>query len=108
MKKIVGEVLILAGVFLGCWFFLSQFHFTEYFKVKSLGRSAEEKLGTLVIDYLKKTEKEIDSDSVMTLLNGMKGRICQYNNAKLSLLVLEAYGKQSILGFPAPVEAGSE
>jgi len=102
MKKIIIQFLILAIAFFGLWFALSQFHFTGYFKVKSLSRSTEEKLGNVMIDYLNKTEQQVDSDSVLTILKRIEGRICRYNNIDSSAIKLYVFRNKEVNAFALP------
>lgn len=102
MKKIVIQILIFATIFFGMWFCLSRLNLTEYFHIKSISRSTEEKLGNLVIDYLKKTEKQVDSDSVTDILNRIKGRVCRYNNIDSSAIRLYVFKNKEVNAFTLP------
>jgi predicted Zn-dependent protease len=104
MKKILSQSLILVGSFLAIWLILSHIPFTEYFKVKAMSRSAEEKLGNVVIDYLAKTDKEVTSDSTLRILNKMKGRICRYNGIDSTSIRLHIFENDEVNAFALPAK----
>ena len=102
MKKIIIQTLIFSGIFFGLWFALSHLHLTEHFRVKALSKSTEEKLGNVVIDYIKKSNQQIDSDSIIFILNRIKGRICRYNNIDSTTIKLYLFKNKEVNAFALP------
>jgi len=80
MNKFLLQLSISLLIFLSVWFLLSRIDFTGNINFKRIGKSTEKKLGNLTLRAIKKNDREIESDSVLLLLNDIKKKICVSNN----------------------------
>lgn len=80
MNKFLSQLAIVLIVFFSVWFLLSRINYTGNVNFKRIGKSTERKLGNLTLRAIKKDDKELESDSVLLLINDIKKRICISNN----------------------------
>ncbi|MFN3403483.1 MAG: M48 family metallopeptidase [Cytophagaceae bacterium] len=62
------------------WFLLSRIDYVGIMGVENFEKANEEKLGKVIVDFIKKKDKEVDSDSIKTFINDLKDRICKNND----------------------------
>jgi predicted Zn-dependent protease len=79
MNRFLTQLTISLLIFFSVWFLLSRINFTGNVNFKRIGKSTEKRIGDLTLMAIKKGDKEIESDSVLILLNGLKKRICISN-----------------------------
>lgn len=102
MNKILFQFSMLAIGFFLTWFLLSKVGFVEYFKIKDLSKSNEEKIGNLIIESLKRTENEIISDSLRNVVLDIKDRLCKGNNIKKEEIKIYILEKDELNAFALP------
>ena len=79
MNKFLTQLAISLLIFFSIWLLFSRINFTGNVNFKRIGKSTERRLGDLTLRAIKKDDKEIESDSVLVLLNDLKKRICINN-----------------------------
>jgi beta-barrel assembly-enhancing protease len=79
MKKIVGEFLVLAGLFFSTWFLLRTIDYRSLFRVDEVTNEAEQKLSELILDQMKKDGAECASDTVLALVDSIRQRLWSAN-----------------------------
>jgi beta-barrel assembly-enhancing protease len=102
MKKIFLEFLGLVVLFFGMWFALSRINFTGHIDFSRVNKIKEQKLSKVILDYLKREHEEVESDSVMNLVNGIKDRICADNGINGKEITVHIFRTDEINAFALP------
>ncbi len=79
MKKILFQFVVLAIVFAAAFYGFSKIDFMKHLHLQNISRKTENKIGDLIIEGIRKSNKEIDDDSVTHVLTVIKNRICTAN-----------------------------
>src|SRR5690349_2538714 len=102
MQKAAIQFLILAACFFGLWFLLSRIDFMGIFHVEQLTRENEHKLGGLILDAVRKTHEELDTDSARSVPENLRKRICEANAIPDSDLTLHIIEQSEVNAFALP------
>ena len=102
MNKALEHFILLAAWFFTMWFLLSKIHFTEIFKIEQFTRENEHKLSTLVLDAIRKDHDEIESDSVVQYIAGIKTLICDSSGVADSTITLHLIAQDEVNAFALP------
>jgi beta-barrel assembly-enhancing protease len=102
MNKVFFQLLAFIILFFGIWFLLSRIDFTNAIDFKKLSKTNEEKLGKMVIDYLKKTNENIENDSLKDYLNQIKNRVCVYNDIDTGKIQIYIFQNSDVNAFALP------
>ncbi len=79
MGKALLQFSILVVVFLGLWLGLSRIDYVKRFHLVGLSKKTEKKIGDLIMDGIKKDDREIETDSAVQALDKIKERLCTDN-----------------------------
>lgn len=79
MTKVLLQFATLVVVFFGTWLVLSQIHFVAKFDLENIGEENEKKLAEVIFESIKGDNDEIENDSIITVVNNIKEKICVAN-----------------------------
>jgi len=102
MPRVVREFGVLVLVFFGMWFALSKFDFMRAFEVDEFTKSNERKLARLVLDELSSANSRLQSDSVLSFVRGIQGRLCAANTIPDSTITLHILARDEVNAFALP------
>ncbi|MFV0248603.1 MAG: M48 family metallopeptidase [Tenacibaculum sp.] len=102
MRKIVIQGTLTILLFIGIWFALTQINWIKVFKVQNITDKTEQKLGELILEVLKKTEKENKNTYVAKSIDSILTRICKANNIDKKTLKIHVFDKDNINAFALP------
>lgn len=102
MKKILIELIVSVALLLGCWLILSQVDWMKLFKVEQATKNTEEKVGDLFWDLLRKSKTEINSTSVVSVVDSMVMFVCDKNNIDHKAIKVHLLQKDEINAFALP------
>jgi predicted Zn-dependent protease len=102
MKKVLFQFFVFATAFFSCWLLLSKIDFVKHMHVEKIGNVNEKRIGDLIIDNIKRTNKEITTDSVVQVLEEMKNKICRNNNIDSSEIKIHLLDDNVINAFTLP------
>lgn len=102
MKKILIELTISVSIIAAVWFGLSQVDWMKLLDIEQKTQNTEEKIGDLFWDLMKKTETEINSDSVVAQIDSMLTKICTSNSIDREKIKLHLLRKDEINAFALP------
>ena len=80
MRKILVQFSILAFAFLALWLSLSQINFVDRDELEQFSKTSERKLSEMILDVLQKSDKDLHSDSVTSLIDSIGRRLCEAND----------------------------
>jgi len=102
MNKFVTQLAITLLIFFSVWFLFSRINFTGNVNFKRIGKSTERKLGELTLRAIKQDDRELESDSVLLLVNDIKNRICKSNNFDADAIKVHVLCSKTINAFSLP------
>ena len=102
MKQTVVHFFVLAALFFGLWFAFSKINFVDLFHVEQLTRENEHRLGELILDAVKRGQRELESDSVQTFLDSLKHQLCAANSINDSSITLHIFIQDDVNAFALP------
>lgn len=102
MKKVSIQFLLLAVSFFGIWFLLSNINFVKHFHVAELSKENEKKLGELVLDDVRRENRELKSDNVQTFVDSVRNRLCDANGIADSSIGIHIVIKDDVNAFALP------
>jgi beta-barrel assembly-enhancing protease len=101
-NKFLFQFITFLCLFFGAWYFLSKVDFTGKINVKKISKYNEQKLGKIVIDFLKNNNRSVDSDSANKIVNSIKERICKSNKLDTSDVRIYIFYGTDINAFALP------
>ncbi len=102
MSKAIAQGSVIAGLFLILLWLSNQINWMELLKVDKVTQDTEEKLGDILWDVFRKTEREIKDKEPIDLVDSVLIRICSANNIDRSNLKLHLLHKDEINAFALP------
>jgi len=102
MNRVLIQLVTFIFLFFATWFLISQINFTGAIDFKKISRDNEERIGKTVIDFLKTTNKTIENDSVSTVINLIKERICAYNEIDTAKIKIYVFDNSDVNAFALP------
>jgi predicted Zn-dependent protease len=102
LNKFLFQFITFLCLFFGTWFLLSKIDFTGKVNFKKISKSNEQKLGNSVVDYLKKTNRTVYSDSAINIVNRIKDRICTSNHLDTSNIKIYIFYNEDINAYTLP------
>jgi predicted Zn-dependent protease len=102
MTRAAQHFLLLAVWFFGTWFALSRIDFVGMFEIEQFTKENERKFSDLVFRTLRSNHAEIDSDSVVHFLAGIRRRICEPNGIPDSSITLYVIAQNDVNAFALP------
>lgn len=102
MKKILGQGLVLAALFLGTWGVLSQIQWVSFFRVDKISREAEKKLGVLMLEIFQQDAKEVVDSSALQILDSVVTKICVANSIDRTTIKVHLLSSEDVNAFALP------
>lgn len=102
MKKLLFQFTILAVVFAGAWYALSQLPWSKWLHASSFNKKRQEKLGELFIKTHRLDKKEITNDSVASIMNSLKNNICMANHIDTGSIKVYVFRDEQVNAFALP------
>ncbi|REJ83733.1 MAG: peptidase M48 [Bacteroidetes bacterium] len=102
MKKALFHLIVLLALFFTTWFLLSRISFTTHFNLKEFSREQENKIGELIWDFFRQTEKEIKNDSIRVMLDDLMTRIGTANDIDSDSIKLHILSSSEVNAFALP------
>jgi beta-barrel assembly-enhancing protease len=101
MKTLI-QFFIIALAFFASWYFLSKVDWVQIFQIEKVGKKTEEKLGEILWDFIKRTEKESDQRELKQELELMLDHICKENYIDSKSIKLFVIKKDEVNAFALP------
>jgi beta-barrel assembly-enhancing protease len=102
MKKIIFQGLIIVVLFFATWYVLYQVDWMCIFRVEKVTKNTEEKLGELLWDIFRKSDKEINDPFVTQTVDSLITRISGKNNIDRSRLKVHVLKNADVNAFALP------
>ena len=102
MKKILGQGLVVVGLFLGTWWLLSKIEWVSIFRVETISRDAEKKLGELMLEVFQQDSKEIKDSFATRALDSVVSRICFANGIDRTIIKVHLFSNEDVNAFALP------
>jgi len=102
MRKALQHFLLVALWFFGTWLVLSSINFTEILNIEQMTKENERKLGELILDVIRENHEEVEVDSVLKYVVGLKDLICGANNIENSSLTVHIISNENVNAFALP------
>lgn len=102
MKKVLTHALFLSVSFFGMWYLLGLIDYRSAFKIEELTKENEQKLGELILDAVTQSSKTITKDSIVTVVESMKTRICVANDIADSTISVHIAAVNDVNAFALP------
>jgi beta-barrel assembly-enhancing protease len=101
MKTLV-QFFIIVLLFFSTWYFLGKVDWVNIFQVEKVGKKTEEKLGEILWDFYKKTEKESELNELKDAVELMLNHICEKNDIDRKKIKLFVVKKDEVNAFALP------
>lgn len=102
ISKTLFQGVTIVVLFFGMWFGLSRLDFVSFFEIKKHSISAENSIGDLIWDEIRRTEEVILNDSIVKTLDKLILPICEANNIERDSLKIHIVDKDEINAFALP------
>jgi predicted Zn-dependent protease len=102
MKKPIIQGLITIILFIGTWFILTQIDWMNILKVQQITDKTEQKLGEIIWDFFKSSEKEIKNTHVVNSIDSIISQVCKTNKIDKNKLKVHVLNKDDINAFALP------
>ncbi len=102
MGKLLLQLIILLLLFFGVFFGLTRVDWLTLLRIEKATRTTEEKLGDLIWDMIKKSEKIVEDEQITAPVDSMLTRICRDNNLDRSTIKMHVIRKSEINAFALP------
>lgn len=102
MKKIFTQGILVLILFFSTWLVLIQVDWMTVFKVHKVADKTEEKLGELLWDTFKKSEKENINPFVTSSIDSIVSKICSENGIDKQFIKVHIFDKDEINAFALP------
>lgn len=102
MKKILGQGLVVVGLFLGTWWLLSKIEWVSIFRIEKISREAEKKLGALMLEVFQQDSKQIKDSFATRTLDSVVNRICMANGIDRTTINVHLLASKDINAFALP------
>lgn len=102
MKKIIFQGLIIVVLFFATWYLLYQVDWMTVFRVEKVTKTTEEKLGELLWDIFRKSDKEITDPFTVQTIDSLVTRVCSDNNIDCSRFKVHLLRKSEMNAFALP------
>ncbi len=102
MNKIFLHLIIFILFFVGTWQLLGKINYSGFFQIEKLTKESEKKLGDIILDSLRKDNREFNSDSVNAYVENIKQKLCQANNFPDSSITVYIFENDNVNAFALP------
>jgi len=102
MRKIIFQGLVVVLLFFATWLLLSQVNWVRVLRIKQMTQTTEEKLGELLWEIFRKSDKVMEDADVVQPLDSLLARICDGNGFDKDLLQLHVLKRDEVNAFALP------
>jgi predicted Zn-dependent protease len=102
MKKIIAQGLLMAGLFVGSWWALSQIEWVKLLRIEQVTKEAEQELGQLLVEVFSQEGGEIKNDTVLQKVDSLVNRLCEANGIERSEIKVHVVASEEINAFALP------
>jgi predicted Zn-dependent protease len=100
--KLFLKGFLLTVSFLAIWWMLSQINWVSLFKIDTVTKKTEEKIGELFWDLFKNEEKETTDSVVIKHINQIVTRLCESNKIDRSYIKVHVLLRDDVNAFALP------
>jgi len=102
MKKLFWQGGIMVLLFLTSFYIVREIDWVRYLKIESVTSKTEEKLGTLIWDIIKKTEKIVNDKMLVNTIDSLVTHIAYENDIDREFLKVHIVENKQINAFALP------
>lgn len=102
MRKTIIQGAITLLIFLVTWYAIAQINWVELFKIQKLTDRTEQKLGDVLWEAIKKTERENKKIYVENPIDSIVTHICEANKIDRKAIKVHVINKDNINAFALP------
>jgi beta-barrel assembly-enhancing protease len=102
MKKVIFQGIAIILLFFTIWVLLYQVDWMTLFRVEKVTKTTEEKLGELLWDVFKKTDREVANPFVVNTIDTLLTRLCNENNIDRNSIHIHVLKKDDVNAFALP------
>jgi predicted Zn-dependent protease len=102
MNKLFIHLLITVCCFFALWFSLSQINFLSEDETNGFMKDQEKKLGELIMESIKETQKEIKSEKIKAILDSIGRTICEPNKIDYDSIKIHIVKNSEVNAFTLP------
>lgn len=102
MKKVFGQGLLMAGLFVGSWWLLSKIEWVKLLRVEQITKKTEQQLGQLLLDVFTQEGGEIKIDTALQFVDSIVNRLCKANEVDRSAIKVHLLASDEINAFALP------
>ncbi|HMP98291.1 MAG TPA: M48 family metallopeptidase [Cyclobacteriaceae bacterium] len=100
--KTLAQFITIVALFFGTWFLLNKVDWIHLLKVEQISNKTEEKLGKILWDFIKQTEKEKKEKSIQEPVQKLLHHLCENNYIDKKSIKLNIIDKDEINAFALP------
>lgn len=101
-QKIVFQFVVLVAIFFGLWFGLSQINYVDRAQIEKFSKDNEKKLGELILNTIKRTDKVVDNDSAKSIIDSIGRRICESSKIPYDSIKIHIIKNEEVNAFALP------
>ena len=102
MGKVLLQFSVLVIIFLAVFLGLSRVNFMKHLHLDGISQKTEKKIGDLLMDGIRKSNKEINDDKVQDALNKIKNRLCVNNGIAPDDISIHLVQNKEVNAFAIP------
>ncbi|MCL5029674.1 MAG: M48 family metallopeptidase [Bacteroidetes bacterium] len=102
MHKTFLHLVFFILVFVGTWQLLGKINYVGFFQIEKLTKETEKKLGDIILDSVRKDNREFNSDSVDAYVENIKQKLCKANNFPDSSITIYIFENDNVNAFALP------
>ncbi len=102
MRKLLLQLIVFIGVFLALWIVLSKLPLEKWFHVKEIREKKQADLSKIIFRVYSNGKLEIEDDSVHTIMNGLRNRLCLASNIDTASIHIHVFEDDEINAFAIP------
>jgi predicted Zn-dependent protease len=102
MKRIVIQGGVIITIFFATWCLLAQIDWVTRLRIQKVTDKTEERLGKLLLDNFRKSDKEITDTLVLNSIDSIIGKICFANEINRKFIKVHVLNKDDINAFALP------
>jgi predicted Zn-dependent protease len=102
MQKLLFHFFVMAAIFFGLWFGLSQINYVDRVDVEKFSKENEKRLGDMILKTIKATGQEVDSAKVRAYIDSIGRRLCDDNGIEFSKIKIHVIKSHEVNAFALP------
>jgi len=102
MKKTAIQGLLIILLFCSTWIIFLQIDWMSVLKIEKVTEKTEQKLGKLLLDIYKKTNREIENQLLVNSIDSLVNRICVSNNIKRTMIKFHVLENDEVNAYALP------